>query len=92
MASWEPVSALSYFVQPMGLKVLFALLLVFTQAIIIVVTIRICRHFLSRTLSRILRNLEEVTFFQITDEGSQEILDEATILLLHSRRHQEFAA
>ena len=87
MASWEPVSALSYFVQPMGLKALFALLLVFTQAIIIVVTIRICRHFLSRTLSRILRNLEEVTFFQITNEGSQEILDEASILMLHQRRH-----
>ena len=87
MASWEPVSALSYFVQPMGLKALFALLLVFTQAIIIVVAIRICRHFLSRTLSRILRNLEEVTFFQITNEGSQEILDEASILMLHQRRH-----
>ena len=92
MASWEPVSALSYFVQSMGLKVLIALLLVFTQAFIIVVAIRICRQFLPRTLSRILRNLEEVTFFQITDEGSQEILDEATILLLHSRRHHEFAA
>ena len=87
MAPWEPVSALSYFVQTMGLKVLLALLLVFTQAIIIVVTIRICRHFLSRTLSRILRNLEEVTFFQITNEGSQEILDEASILMLHQRRH-----
>ena len=87
MASWEPVSALSYFVQAMGLKVLLALLLVFTQAIIIVVAIRICRHFLSRTLSRILRNLEEVTFFQITNEGSQEILDEASILMLHQRRH-----
>ena len=87
MAFWEPVSALSYFVQPMGLKVLFALLLVFFQAFIIVVAIRMCRHFLSRTLSRILRNLEEVTFFQITNEGSQEILDEASILMLHQRRH-----
>ena len=87
MASWEPVSALSYFVQPMGLKALFALLLVFTQAFIVVVAIRMCRHFLSRTLSRILRNLEEVTFFQITNEGSQEILDEASILMLHQRRH-----
>ena len=92
MASWEPVTALSYFAQPMGLKVLFALVILFSQAFIIVVAIRMCRHFLSRTLSRILRNLEEVTFFQITDEGSQEILDEATILLLHSRRHHEFAA
>ena len=87
MAFWEPVSALSYFVQAMGLKVLLALLLVFTQAFIIVVAIRICRQFLSRTLSRILRNLEEVTFFQITNEGSQEILDEASILMLHQRRH-----
>ena len=91
MASWEPVSALSSFAQPMGMKVLFALLILFTQAFIIVVAIRICRHFLSRTLSRTLRHLEEVTFFQITNEGSQEILDEASILLLHNRRNHEFA-
>ena len=86
MASWEPVSALSYFAQPIGLKVLFALLLVLTQAFIIVVAIRICRQFFSRIYFG-QGDLEEAE----TNEGSQEFLDEAGIAwyirMVHNPRH-----
>ena len=95
MASWEPVSALSSFAQPMGMKVSFAWLLSFTQAFIIVVAIYIVVRILgvrifertyadnfSQELYLEPGDLEEAE----TNEGSQEFLGEATsIVVVHNR-------
>ena len=94
MASWEPVSALSYFAQPMGMKVLFALLLSLTQAFIIIVAIIIVVRILGvRAFERTYSDnfiqelylepsdLEEAE----TNEGSQEFLDGASIEVVHNQ-------
>ena len=86
MGSWEPVSAFSYFAQPMGLKVLFALLFLLSQAFIIVLAIRICREFLSRLFQDIYLDLGDLEEAE-TNEGSQEFLDEARIVLVNPRHH-----
>ena len=94
MASWEPVSALSAFAQPMGQKVSFALLLSLTQAFIIIVAIYIVVRILgvrifertyadnfSQELYLEPGDLEEAE----TNEGSQEFLDGASIVVVHNR-------
>ena len=94
MPSWEPVSALSTFAQPMGMKVLFALLLSLTQAFIIVVSIVIVVRILGvRVFERTYAdNFSQELYLEPSDleeaetnEGFQEFLDEASIVVVHNR-------
>ena len=91
MASWEPVSALSSLAQPMGMKVLFALLLSLTQAFIIVAAIYIVVRILGvrafeRTYSD---NFIQELYLEPSDleeaETNEEFLDGASIEVVHNQ-------